>query len=42
MGFFGQLACSCDDSDKVLHSLAMAKLLLSQSSTVAIVVDPDG
>lgn len=42
MDFSWYLTCSCDDSDKVLHSLAMAKLLLSQSSTVAIVVHPDG
>lgn len=36
------LTCSCDDGDKVLHSLAMTELLLSQSSTVAVIVDPDG
>ncbi len=36
------LTCSCDDSDKVLHPLAMSKLPLSQRSTVAVIVDPDG
>lgn len=35
------LTCSCDDSDKVLHSLALAKLPLSQSGTVAVIVNPD-
>lgn len=36
------ITCSCDDGDKVLHPLSVAKLLLSQGSAVAVIVHPDG
>lgn len=38
----GNSTCSSDDGDKVLHSFTVAKLLLCQGGTVAVVIDPDG